>query len=171
MEYGAIKFALFFMAEYIHIVIISLLLATLYFGGYELPYISSATLAEPDNAALLLKILVWPVIIGTGLAGWKLLNWHQVNRAHWRDSRKNEGLVLSLLLGFGPCLTALALFFGWDGELGTSSAALWTGLFGFLVLMLKTLFFCWLFVWVRWTTPRFRYDQLMGLGWKLLIPL
>jgi NADH-quinone oxidoreductase subunit H len=37
------------------------------------------------------------------------------------------------------------------------------------VVMGKTLFFCWLFVWVRWTLPRLRYDQIMGLGWKVML--
>jgi NADH-quinone oxidoreductase subunit H len=44
-------------------------------------------------------------------------------------------------------------------------------LLGFCALMAKTFFFLFLFLWIRWTIPRFRYDQLMNLGWKKLIPL
>ena len=36
---------------------------------------------------------------------------------------------------------------------------------------LKTTFFLFLFIWVRWTVPRFRYDQIMHLGWKVMLPL
>ena len=42
---------------------------------------------------------------------------------------------------------------------------------GFIWLFAKTAFFCVTFVWIRWTLPRYRYDQLMNMGWKLLIPL
>ena len=47
----------------------------------------------------------------------------------------------------------------------------WMAFLGFAALMAKTFFFLFVFIWIRWTIPRFRYDQLMNLGWKKLIPL
>ncbi len=54
---------------------------------------------------------------------------------------------------------------GWE----TGSVAI--SVVGFLVYFAKVVGFILLFMWIRWTLPRFRYDQLMNLGWKVLIPL
>ncbi|MDD3459379.1 MAG: NADH-quinone oxidoreductase subunit NuoH [Weeksellaceae bacterium] len=97
-EYSSMKLGFFLFAEYVNIFITSVLLATLFFGGYDIPFVNDAKLTE------------------------------------------NLGMNTMAVLHF-------------------------------LVLFIKTCFFIFLFMWVRWTIPRFRYDQLMDLGWKRLLPL
>src|SRR5690606_15470384 len=92
--------AAFFLGEYVSMFVLSMLAATIFFGGWQIPFVSYATLTE--------------------LAGG--MTW-----------------IASLI--------------------------------GVVVLLLKASFFMWLYVWVRWTLPRFRYDQLMGLGWKFMLPI
>lgn len=94
LEYSSMKLGQFLFAEYIHMFTSSVIMATLYFGGYDIPFLDMTSFST-NTAALL----------------------------------------------------------------------------GFLMLMLKVGGFIFLFMWVRWTLPRFRYDQLMNLGWKKLIPL
>ena len=93
-EYSSMKLGFYLFSEYINMFISSVIMATLYFGGYDIPF---------------------------------------VNEANY-----NPNLMAAL---------------------------------GVLALMAKVICFIFLFMWVRWTIPRFRYDQLMNLGWRILIPL
>ena len=95
-EYSAMKFSMFFIAEYSNMVTASALMVTLFFGGWDIP--------------------------GT----------------QWDNTPPWTGLKFILTLAF---------FLG------------------------KLLFFLFLYMWIRWTLPRFRYDQLMSLGWRFMLPL
>ncbi len=71
---------------------------------------------------------------------------------------------------FISCAVIATLYFGGYNFPGVDPGWL-GGLMGPVVLLGKTFFFIFVFMWIRWTIPRFRYDQLMRLGWKSLIPL
>jgi NADH-quinone oxidoreductase subunit H len=173
-EYGAFKFALFFMAEYVAIVVQALIVSTIFLGGWQpLPWdlLHHDWLVEPEHAALVLRWMLGGTAVLAGAFGCWCLRWHRTNRLRWKDSRKNEGVVLAMLLGFAPALAALAALLLWGGPSSADGGAVVAAVVEFSALAGKTLFLCWVFIWVRWTVPRFRYDQLMHLGWKLLIPL
>lgn len=92
-EYSSMKYAAFFMGEYVHMTVAATLMTVLFFGGWTIPWIDLP-------------------------------------------------------------------FTGWLG-----------GIVSILIFVAKVAFFLWFFVWVRWTLPRFRFDQLMALGWKVMMPL
>jgi NADH-quinone oxidoreductase subunit H len=98
LEYSSMKLGFYLFSEYVNVFISSAVMATLYFGGYDIPFVNNAALAQ-----------------------------------HW---------------GQNPVAILQAVCF-------------------FVKIVLFILFF----IWVRWTIPRFRYDQLMKLGWRMLIPL
>lgn len=104
-EYSGMKFALFFMAEYIKMIAVSMIFASLFLGGYYLPF----------------QGLIEKVVFGWGLPGW---------------------------------------FY----------TTLWP-LLGPVVLFVKVLVILFVFVWIRSTLPRIRYDRLMSFGWKVTFPL
>jgi NADH-quinone oxidoreductase subunit H len=102
-EYSAMKFSMFFIAEYANVVTVAAMVTTIFFGGWDIPFVAIGT-AKP---------------------------WALVTLA--------PGLVATLL-------TALVFF-------------------------LKVMFWIFFVMWIRWTLPRFRYDQLMALGWKFMTPV
>ncbi len=103
-EYGGLKWGLFMMTDFMEIIIISSLVTTLFFGGWQVPWLGADGFHFPGGGQ------------------WLLARW----------------LVI---------------------------------MFQIVAFNLKVFFFCWLQILIRWTYPRFRYDQVMDLGWKLLIPL
>jgi NADH-quinone oxidoreductase subunit H len=105
-EYSGMRFGLFFMSEFIQVVVISALVTTLFLGGWSVPYLSQQTIIDGVGA-----------IFGTGFAT-------------------------------GVCV-----------------------ILHFLSFLLKVIFMIWFQMTLRWTLPRFRYDQVMDLCWKILLPL
>ncbi|NJK93283.1 MAG: NADH-quinone oxidoreductase subunit H [Blastochloris sp.] len=109
-EYGAFKFALFFLGEYAAMLVTSCVMVTLFFGGWTLPL---------------------PWFNGTPIPeSWTFL-----------------------------------------GSLAGQPMPLWFFLVHIGVFLSKMAFFIFFFIWVRWSFPRFRYDQLMDLGWKFFLPV
>ena len=172
-EYSSIKFALFFMGEYCHIVIASALMATLFFGGYHLPFLGTDVI----KGNLTTVIGVGAILKGLVLFGIMMMIRAQKKRyaakqAKDHDIRMREYSVLSGIVGFLAVLCFVAMIVAFSiGEVDSMhpAAAIFTALIQVGIVVLKTLFFCWVFVWVRWTLPRLRYDQIMALGWKVML--
>ena len=77
--------------------------------------------------------------------------------------------VLLFLGGWNPLpWLPLSTLAGW---LHVTQLPLVLGVLSIAIFLGKTLFFIFVFMWVRWTVPRFRYDQVMKLGWQKLLPL
>jgi len=86
------------------------------------------------------------------------------------DARDREPMVGAILFGMAALLT-LAGFALKPWDIGPGAASLFATMMQVGAFVGKLVFFCWFFIWVRWTLPRFRYDQLMKLGWKIMLPL
>ena len=97
-EYSSMKLGFYLFSEYVAMFISSAVMATLYFGGYDIPFVN-------------------------------------------------------------------------DASFGLHHGQNWLAIWQAVSLFLKVVAFIFFFMWVRWTVPRFRYDQLMDLGWKVMIPL
>ena len=157
IEYSGMRFGLFFLSEFIEIVFVSALITTLFLGGWTLPFgILEASGFSSPMAAQLFLLGAGTILTLTGAA-------------IWRAARQGElvGAVLALV-GILHLMGALwSAFTGW----GTALPHIVVVLIGMITWGIKVLLLCWLQLLIRWTLPRFRYDQLMSLGWKGLLPL
>lgn len=170
VEYSSVKFSLFFMAEYSNMVVAAFVISTLFLGGYQVPFASTDTLLQ--NPKLTLALLCGLVILLMGLTGLFLYKRGNQQKHLFANGVKRAEPFLFAGLCFAVATAALAfLAVGLTTELAPWIYGIATTLLQLFCLVLKVLFFCWLFVWVRWTLPRFRYDQLMKMGWKLMLPL
>lgn len=167
LEYSSMKFAMFFMAEYAHMIIASAMITCLFLGGWQVPFLSTEFLRSHADVGLSLLLMVHAVLFA--LFGILLLA--KFKKGKFGDNRDYEVLIIGtplLLLGLGM---GLGLLLHGSFDLSQLGSQIFTAVVQFMLLMGKILFFCWVFIWIRWTLPRFRYDQLMRLGWKTMLPL
>jgi NADH-quinone oxidoreductase subunit H len=141
-EYSSFKFAMFFMAEYANMITVSCLATILFFGGWLSPFPDSWTWQLFLPGAGL-------VLLGIYCAFDTVVNMRGIARLQF-------AVVTMLCLGGG----AICLIPGVQPVI--------QGPFWFTTKVIAFLFF---YVWTRGTLPRFRYDQLMSFGWKLLLPV
>jgi NADH-quinone oxidoreductase subunit H len=141
-EYSSFKFAMFFMAEYANMITVSCLATILFLGGWLSPF--------PDSWAWQLYLPgAGLVLLGAYCAYDTVMHMRGIARIQF-------AVVTVLALGGG----ALCLI--------PAVAVLIQGPFWFTAKILAILF---VYIWMRGTLPRFRYDQLMSFGWKLLLPV
>jgi NADH-quinone oxidoreductase subunit H len=171
LEYSSFKFALFFMGEYVAMVVSAAVLVTLFLGGWQVPFLDRPMLeSHAEEVVATLCILGAPTLL---LASWATLRAARRPKRRFGDRRDREPAIFVALFALG----GLALAAGAAAVLGaglefprwldvTVRVAVQAGSF-----MAKTFFFSFAFIWVRWTLPRFRYDQLMRLGWQWMLPL
>lgn len=166
-EYSAMRFGLFFVGEYVAMSASSALIITLFLGSYQIPWLDTQTLKENINLVFIALICIIP--LGSyGFSKWIIKN------NSWpikEDKRNLEGkwlikalVVINIVL---IALLASAFVLGMSGDTTNIVVAI-LQIVSFAVKLLFVNFF---FIWVRWTFPRIRYDQLQDLGWKILLPL
>ncbi|MDD4505784.1 MAG: NADH-quinone oxidoreductase subunit H [Sulfurospirillaceae bacterium] len=166
-EYSAMRFGLFFVGEYVAMSASSALIVTLFFGGYHLPYLNTGVLKS--NMPLVLSFIV----IALPLVSYLFAKWIGKNN-HWKEegnirNRESKILIQGILVINVGIIFLLGIFLR-EG-LGEDGVNIATAVIQIATFAIKLLLMNFVFVWVRWTLPRFRYDQLQDLGWKVLMPL
>lgn len=173
-EFSGMRFAMFYMGEYAHIAINAALLATLFLGGYSIPFVSTETLKANSTIALAVVCFVFVLGISAFLfLMYRYASWYKNSSASDKVIRLKEwALYKTLGWLFIPILIAIGVAsICFTGYIQAESfiAAIIAAAIQVLVLLFKMSFFCWVWIWFRWTLPRFRYDHVMHLGWIILL--
>jgi NADH-quinone oxidoreductase subunit H len=144
-EYSGFRWALYFLAEYANIFVISSVAVTLFWGGWLRPFPSVTWLAALNYLVPLV------VFAGSGLSSLTLVR------------KLKDPVQQKVLIGVALLLVLIGAIFMWPAF---NAAAI--GVFWFLFKVSAIIY---LMIWFRGTFPRFRYDQLMNIGWKVMIPV
>ena len=145
-EYSGFRWALYFLAEYANIFVVSSVAVTLFLGGWLRPFPNVAWLEVPFNYGFPFLLLL---AVGVGCL-------RLVRKLTWRPHALGMAAVGALVLGLAGLILIPAVN-------QAVAAPFW--------FLFKVSAFIYLMIWFRGTFPRFRYDQLMNIGWKIMIPV
>src|SRR6266849_2340471 len=152
-EYSGFRWSLYFLAEYANMIVVASVGTTLFLGGWLRPFPNIHWLGWLDAAPTLLLALVGA---------------YCVYRAGKQPARVQSLFMWAVALA---CFVVAAIF-GLAAPFGHPPLQfMYRGLYGAFWFLLKVSAYVYLFMWLRFTLPRFRFDQLMRLGWHILIPL
>jgi NADH-quinone oxidoreductase subunit H len=156
-EYSGMRFGFFYFAEYVNVFVISALLVTLFFGGWNAPFPWPWPVSlnlDPGQLGIMLLILFAVIpVVGTLILA-----------APFLVARSSMPWWQAIVIGFVLFnLVAITAVFG-IAYVGLDWVA------GLLWFLGKAYIFVFVFVWMRGTLPRVRVDQLMGFAWKWLLP-